>query len=92
MESEIPPFVQLIPGGHGFAKNDYNDEIDNFGYEAGYHNGPICVFCHSGFCHHCSEAHEYEMCSKAPIIVQEKPKMKEEETNEQDHQADAPAS
>lgn len=82
MESEIPPFVQLILGGHGFAKNDYNDEIDNFGYEAGYHNGSRCVFCHVGFCHHCDLTHETAICSAAPIVVHEKPKQKEVESNE----------
>ena len=92
MESETPPFVQLIPGGHGFAKNDYDDEIDTFGYEAGYCNGPRCVFCDSGFCHHCSNEHEYEMCPRAPIVVQEKPKKKEIDAHEPNHQAVTPTS
>ena len=74
---ETPNFVQLVPGGHGFAKNDYNDLIDIFGYESGYHNGPVCVFCHMGFCHHCDTAHETAACSQAPIVVHEKPKTKE---------------
>ena len=77
MESEIPRFVQLVPNGHGFAKNDYDDHIDIFGYEEGYHNGPRCVFCHEGFCHRCDSGHETEICSEAPIVVHEKSKIKE---------------
>ena len=82
IENEIPEFIQLTPNGHGFAKAEFSDGIDVFGYEEGYHNGPRCVFCHKGFCEHCYEhldviSYEIENCSKAPLVVFEKPKPKE---------------
>lgn len=38
--------------GHEWLTND-DGSIDIFGYDAGYHNGPRCVKCGYGFCHHC---------------------------------------
>lgn len=34
-------------------KRDANGEIDEFGYDDDNHNGPCCVACGYGFCHHC---------------------------------------
>ena len=38
--------------GHEW-KREENGDIDIFGVDSGYHNGPICVKCGYGFCHHC---------------------------------------
>jgi hypothetical protein len=47
---------ELNPMGHVWRRNDYNEEVDVFGYEEGeYHNGPVCVRCGYGFCHHCGD-------------------------------------
>lgn len=36
-------------------------DIDIFGYEGGeYHNGPICVNCGYGYCHHCHDVPEVD--------------------------------
>lgn len=38
-----------------------NDEIDDFAYGVGYHNGPECVDCGFYFCQHCDpEGYETE--------------------------------
>ncbi len=36
-------------------KTDDDGAVDIFGYEYGTHNGPVCVVCGYGFCHHCKE-------------------------------------
>ena len=38
--------------GHLWMRNK-DGSIDIFGYDADTHNGPICVKCGYGFCHHC---------------------------------------
>ena len=39
--------------------------IDIFGYEAGeIHNGPVCINCGYGFCHHCEDVPEIECPNK----------------------------
>lgn len=41
--------------GHVWA-TDEDGVLDIFAYEGGdYHNGPKCVKCGYGFCHHCKE-------------------------------------
>jgi len=41
--------------GHVWKKNDYDGGVDIFGFEIGRHNGPVCVVCGYGFCHHCQD-------------------------------------
>lgn len=48
------PYEEL-PRGHVWKTNDYDKNTNIFGYEAGNHNGPECVKCGYGFCHHCHE-------------------------------------
>ena len=39
-------------GEHLWKRTKYG-EIDNFAFEAGYHNGPVCTRCFFSFCEHC---------------------------------------
>lgn len=42
--------------GHQWQIDSFDGELDIFAYEAGdFHNGPRCVKCGYGFCHHCQE-------------------------------------
>ncbi len=42
--------------GHVWKRNDYDRGIDIFGFSEGdHHNGPVCVNCGYGFCHHCED-------------------------------------
>jgi hypothetical protein len=52
--------------GHVWKRDEYDKRsIDIFGYEAGsYHNGPVCVNCGYGFCHHCQDG-PTKPCPKA---------------------------
>ena len=43
------------PRGHVWKQNGPDGVIDIFGFESGSCNGPICVNCGYGFCHHCQE-------------------------------------
>lgn len=38
--------------GHEWLRND-DGSVDIFGYDGDTHNGPRCVKCGYGFCHHC---------------------------------------
>jgi len=50
--------------GHIWKKYDDSDSIDIFAYSTGdFHNGPRCVICGYGFCHHCAEEPSKE-CDK----------------------------
>ena len=43
-----------VKRGHTWER-EY-EEVAIFAYEAGdYHNGPRCINCGYGFCHHCQE-------------------------------------
>lgn len=46
---------------HTWRLND--NEIDIFGLDEGYHNGPICVVCGYSFCHHCYDEVPVKTCS-----------------------------
>lgn len=48
--------------GHVWKLDDYNEEVDIFAFDAGNHNGPMCIKCGYGFCHHCHPVPEEE-CS-----------------------------
>lgn len=37
-----------------------NGEVDIFGLDVDYHNGPICVACGEAFCHHCEDVDSLE--------------------------------
>lgn len=46
---------ELAPQGHEWRR-DEDGEVDIFAYTEGqYCNGPECVKCGYGFCHHCQE-------------------------------------
>jgi hypothetical protein len=47
------------PRGHVW-KLDEDGEIDYFGYDGDVHNGPLCVNCGYGFCHHCVRGPEHD--------------------------------
>lgn len=49
----MEPF-EIDDKGHRWKRED-DGAIDIFGVEWGHHNGPICVNCGYGFCHHCQE-------------------------------------
>jgi len=36
-------------------KRDETGNVDIFAYDYDYHNGPRCIKCGYGFCHHCSK-------------------------------------
>lgn len=52
---------------HSFKMTNYKtfpDKIDIFAYEAGeYHNGPLCIRCGKGSCHHCHPEIYTEECT-----------------------------
>jgi len=53
--------------GHVWKRDEDDGEIDIFAYEGGeYHNGPLCVNCGYGFCHHCNDLPD-EACSKPAL-------------------------
>jgi hypothetical protein len=72
MKTDKRPY-QKNPRGHVWARNDYDKRtLDIFAYEAGsFHNGPRCVNCGYGFCHHCQAGPDHD-CPKA----KRKPKTK----------------
>lgn len=44
-------------------KKDFDGKIDIFAYSKGFCNGPRCVICGEGFCHHCNpNVYEEETC------------------------------
>lgn len=52
--------------GHTWKREDFDPrEVDIFGLESscGYHNGPRCVVCGYGFCHHCHRDGPPEPCT-----------------------------
>ena len=60
---------QLVEGGHAFLTNDYDDKIDHWQYEGGFHNGPRCVNCNMSWCEHCNPEIYEEQCPQNNIIV-----------------------
>lgn len=50
---------ELNTRGHVWQKDEDGD-IDIFGHESDPHNGPVCVRCGYGFCHHCHELPEVD--------------------------------
>lgn len=42
------------PMGHVW-KRDEDGSIDIFAFGGGHHNGPACLLCDYGFCHHCRD-------------------------------------
>ena len=50
------------PRGHEWERDETGD-VEIFAYSSGnYHNGPRCVKCGYGFCHHCHDEPQQE-CS-----------------------------
>jgi len=47
------------PKGHKW-ETDIEGNVNIFAFEHGYHNGPVCVKCGYGFCHHCKDEPEIE--------------------------------
>lgn len=52
MQDDVKPYVKE-PMGHVWRK--YGEYVDIFGYDIGFHNGPVCEVCGYGFCHHCRD-------------------------------------
>jgi hypothetical protein len=51
-------------------KGDADGSRDIFAYEEGdYHNGPCCVRCHFGFCHHCNPAGYDTPCAPSETVA-----------------------
>lgn len=44
---------------HNWAKNE-DGSIDEFAWEQGYHNGPVCQNCYYSYCINCDEAEEVD--------------------------------
>lgn len=51
---------------HDWYRNE-DDEIDEFAFDAGYHNGPTCKRCYYSFCIHCDP----DGWNKEPCIIDE---------------------
>ena len=55
---------EINPCGHVWKKNEYDDNVDIFGYTYGeYCNGPVCIVCGYGFCHHCEDDIPQQDCT-----------------------------
>lgn len=50
---------------HTWREED--SRIDRFAYDAGYHNGPVCVVCGFYYCVHCDPKAVDSECGTAPI-------------------------
>ena len=49
-------------------KNDDLGKVDNFAFENGIHNGPVCVNCGRSFCEHCEpECYDANDCEPVNI-------------------------
>ena len=67
---ESQPTIEAIPVVHGewlevnehMWKRDENGEIDEWGWENGYHNGPVCKLCYYSPCIHCKPDYESTEC------------------------------
>ena len=46
-------------------KRDEDGTVDVFGFDADTHNGPVCVRCGYGYCHHCQKEPSAP-CEKRP--------------------------
>jgi hypothetical protein len=54
--AERRPYQGRGAFGHVWKRDDFDKQsIDIFGKSGGYHNGPVCVNCGYGFCHHCQD-------------------------------------
>lgn len=53
LEENLRPY-EINTHGHVWRR-DSDGSLDIFGYDWDNHNGPICVVCGYGFCHHCQE-------------------------------------
>lgn len=71
---ELPYSAPKNRRGHVWKKEEDGD-IDIFGMSAGHHNGPVCVKCGYGFCHHCHELPQMD-CPKATKRKAKKKKTK----------------
>lgn len=54
---------------HQWKRED--GDIDIFAYEAGHHNGPVCVRCGDGFCRHCEPDCYRYVCPEAETAPDE---------------------
>lgn len=73
--SDKLPYQSPNNRGHVWKRNDYDRSIDIFGKSAGHHNGPVCVNCGYGFCHHCQTGPDHD-CPKAKRKPKKKAKRK----------------
>ncbi len=51
---EKPKRMDYNKGTHSWKLVDGSDEIDIFAYDGDSHNGPRCIKCNFGGCHHCN--------------------------------------
>lgn len=59
---KIYPWEAPNNKGHVW-QTDEDGDVEIFAYNPSeYHNGPLCINCGYGFCHHCEELPEIE-CS-----------------------------
>lgn len=49
--------------GHTWRLKE-NGDIDQFGLDFEYHNGPICTTCGYAYCHHCTGKPEVDCPGK----------------------------
>lgn len=53
--------ASYIKNPRGHVWQEFDGEIDVFAYEDGsYHNGPRCIKCGYGFCHHCQPGPDHD--------------------------------
>lgn len=67
-EQEAKPPIHVLEEypEHDWERNE-NGDIDDFAYEADYHNGPSCKRCYYSFCMHCDP----DGWNKRPCIIDE---------------------
>jgi hypothetical protein len=53
--------------GHQWRLDERGD-VDDFGLDVDYHNGPVCVSCGYSFCQHCQEGPDDD-CPGPPTLA-----------------------
>ena len=58
--------------GHVWMTHDDDDTVDIFAYTPSeYCNGPRCIHCGYGFCHHCHDEPQIECSTKHKYLTTE---------------------
>jgi hypothetical protein len=66
--------------GHVWRREEYDPrEVDIFGFcsDDGFHNGPVCVVCGYGFCHHCNRNGPTADCPGEPEQTEDEKRLTE---------------